>query len=305
MYPRTIEQESCRILIWLATTLLILLLPACGSTTEGIPQITQTDQEAYIANEVEPKETNNPELAPMEVDIQLRIMPLGDSITEGLCDTQSTCKAPPEWLIPTLGDGFDACGWAANLYNPEAVGYRAFLRNMIEAKGLAMVYVGSVTVVEGLAHEGHSGWRIEDLDYCIQHSDWLEKGQPNVILLHIGTNDASEGKKPEEMVKNLQALLEHIYDKLPDTTEVIVAQIIPARQTWINETISQYNLLLLSVVDNFREEQKHVSYVDMTSAIHSDSDLDNMFGQHPTVEASERMAQIWYGKILEVTKINP
>jgi lysophospholipase L1-like esterase len=238
------------------------------------------------------------------LEVPLRIMPMGDSITEGLCDTQDTCEEPAEWMIPTTGDGVEACGWAANPYNPEAVGYRAFLRDMIAAKGLDMSYVGSVAVVEGLAHEGHTGWQILDLDYCVQNGDWLEKAQPNVILLHIGTNDASEGRAPEEMVQSLLELLQHIYEKVPATTEVIVAQIIPARQSWMKSVITPYNELIPGVVDELVAEGKHVSYVDMTGVILSDSDLDR-FGHHPNAVASERMAQVWYAKILDIIGQNP
>ena len=43
------------------------------------------------------------------LEVPLRIMPMGDSITEGLCDTQDTCEEPAEWMIPTSGDGVEAC----------------------------------------------------------------------------------------------------------------------------------------------------------------------------------------------------
>jgi len=94
------------------------------------------------------------------------------------------------------------------------------------------------------------------------------------------------------MAKNLQDLLEHIYAKLPDTTEVIVAQIVSARQSWMNNIIIPYNELIPGVVEKLLAEKKHVSFVDMTGVIHLDSDLDG-FGHHPNVVASERMAQVW------------
>lgn len=293
--PRLKRNLSLKLAL-LTTVLVILTLVACDSITGAELQVTLTKPEPTATAQIV-----------LGVDIPLRIMPMGDSITEGVCDTQDTCKEPSEWMIPTRGDGVEACGWAANPYNPEAIGYRAYLRDMIVTKGLIMNYVGSVTVAEGLAHEGHTGWQIEDLDYCVQNSDWLEKAQPNVILLHIGTNDASGGKTPEMMAENLQALLEHIYDRMPNTTEVIVAQIIPAKQssTRLNRIITSYNELIPDVVEKLCTENLHVSYVDMTGVIHSDSDLDKFFGQHPNLEASERMAQVWYVKILEVFELKP
>ena len=272
MKPSKVVRFVFLTFFWSTTAIMMMTLSACVPAKGVVPQDTQPKPLVTATTEERLDETDDPGSALMGVNVPLRIMPLGDSITEGVCDTQDNCKEPSVWMIPTSGDGIDACGWAANPYNPEAVGYRTFLRDMINTRGLDMVYVGSVTVVEGLAHEGHTGWQIQDLDYCVQNGDWLEKAQPNVILLHIGTNDASERRTPEEMAKSLQDLLEHIYVKLPDTTEVIVAQIIPARQSWMNNIIIPYNELIPGVVEKLLAENKHVSFVDMTGVIHSDSE---------------------------------
>ena len=250
----------------------------------------------------------------MGVDTPLRIMPMGDSITEGVCDTEANCNIP-FIASPGQGDGVASCSWSLNPDNPKAIGYRAFLRDKIAAKGLEMTYVGSTSVVEGLSHEGHSAWTITDLDYCVQNGEWLEKGQPNVILLHIGTNDAEYARTPDEMAASLQTLLEHIYAKVPATTEVIVAQITPAKKeyltafvesgTLLNDIITPYNEKIPGIVEKLQAEKKHVSFVDMNGTIHSDTELDAGWGVHPNPEASERMADVWLAKILEVIGQKP
>jgi hypothetical protein len=72
----------------------------------------------------------------------------------------------------------------------------------------------------------------------------------------------------------------------------------------MNRVIIPYNQLIPGVVDKLVAEGKHVSYVDMTGVIRSDSDLDT-FGVHPNLEASERMAQVWYAKILDLIGQKP
>jgi lysophospholipase L1-like esterase len=215
----------------------------------------------------------------------------------------------PSFLFPTYGDGLAACDWAMNYVNRGAVGYREFLRDGLAAEGYDVTYVGSVSVIEGLAHEGHSGWTIGDLDYCIENAAWLEGVEPDIVLLHIGTNDAGRARTPEQMVADLTSLLGHIYGRLPSTTEVIVAQIIPTRSglqpyfassdALMNDIIDPYNAQIPSVVDRFRQDGNHVSYVDMGSVIQSDSDFDR-YGDHPNVAGYERMADAWLGKILEL-----
>ena len=103
----------------------------------------------------------------------IRIMPLGDSITQGI-----------------------ASGVSDEDY---MVSYRKALWDLLVADGYEMDFVGSLN--NGLAvfddsdladHEGHSGWR----DDAIVNGrpgegkleDWLIAERPNIVLLHIGTN---------------------------------------------------------------------------------------------------------------------
>lgn len=233
---------------------------------------------------------------------------MGDSITEGVCDKPTNCYIP-ELKLPTAGDGLAACSWSLNPLNRDEAGYRAPLRAKLLQQGIEATFVGSVAVVEGLAHEGHSGWKIEDLDYCVQSANWLEQAKPDVILLHIGTNDMGWGREPEKMIADLRELLEHIYAKLPKSTHVIVAQLIPVnsqlRQFYValattgNEILARFNALIPALVTELQSTGYSVDYVDMSRAIQSDADFDYI-GVHPDVGASERMADIWLAKILEI-----
>ncbi len=271
---------------FLAVSLLVILLVACKST---------------------PK---------LGVDIPMRIMPMGDSITEGFCDTPDHCIVPENILVPvTFGaNGVQACGWSTNPENPGERGYRGFLKDKIAARGLKMEYVGSIKVVDGLAHEGHAGWSTDDLDLCVREGDWLEKGQPNIILLYIGGNDANWDRKPSDIAASLKTLLDDIYKKVPATTEVVVALNMRTRtgtfplyidsHNLMNTILDDYNKLIPGVVKSLQDENKHVSLVDMTGAIHSDSEFDEL-GVHPNPAASERMADVWLAKILEIIGQKP
>jgi lysophospholipase L1-like esterase len=238
------------------------------------------------------------------IDIPIRIMPLGDSITEGLCDSAKNCDDRGANTPVSGGGGVGACSWNATQYNPNVASYRVFLRDQLLAKGIKITYVGSISLPDGQAHEGHSGFTISDLDFCIQNAGWLYQAQPNMILLHIGTNDVWDtglAKAPDK----LSLLLEHIYAQLPETTYVIVAQIIPMNSdaTGENGQLAQYNAKIPAVVDRFRKQGKNVFSVDMWGAIQSNADLYD--GLHPAPAALERMATIWYNKIVEILTPKP
>src|SRR3982750_1961655 len=88
----------------------------------------------------------------------VRVMPLGDSIT----------------------DGFNVPG-----------GYRIGLWQRLAAGRYTTDFVGSqFNGPGGLGdhdHEGHPGWRIDQTDANI--TGWLRTTTPRTVLLHIGTND--------------------------------------------------------------------------------------------------------------------
>jgi len=126
--------------------------------------------------------------APATVSIlnngKVRIMPLGDSITEGV------------WFGDSLGD----CADSDPDYNgncPVAdfrVSYRKDLYNVLEglSPNYAVDLVGSLSngAAAGLAqpeHEGHPGWSAGQIATGI--TGWLNTtNPPDIILLHIGTN---------------------------------------------------------------------------------------------------------------------
>jgi lysophospholipase L1-like esterase len=295
--------------IFLATILLVFLV-ACqpGKTTAETPSPTQAPPtEAPSPTPQPPTGTPSPQ-PKLGVDIPLRIMPLGGSIVEGFCDRPSQCNSPDE--IFTVEGTFYPCNFGANEANPNIEGFRGFLRDKLNAEKVNVNYVGSVEVIEGLAHEGHFAFTIDNLDYCVQNAGWLEQAQPDVILLLTGADDAAWGEKPAEMLASLETLLGHIYEKLPETTEVIIAQYPPTRDeeyggwkpdTTINlkKILAEYNAGIPVVVEKLRADGKHVNYVNMDNVFQAKEEYDQR-GFHPRAVAAERMAQAWLEKIMQI-----
>jgi len=81
-----------------------------------------------------------------------------------------------------------------------AGGYRSPLYQKLTASGYEVDMVGSVKDFADRVlreageehHDGHSGWRILQIDQQIE--GWLQLFEaPDVILIHIGTNDFGNG----------------------------------------------------------------------------------------------------------------
>jgi len=189
----------------------------------------------------------------------LKIMPLGDSITFGLPD-------------PSYG------------------AYRRLLGKLLTSDGYSFEFVGSQQSGDGVMpspnNEGHPGWTILRIKKGIDSSGWLETYRPDIILLHIGTNDlrpriGGAATAPE----NLSALLDDILGRLPQV-QVIVAQIIPFA-IGPDQVHQSYNAAIPGIVAS---KGPRVSIVDMRNVL-SRSDYADIV--HPKAGGYDKMARAW------------
>lgn len=192
----------------------------------------------------------------------IKIMPLGDSIT--------------------YGEGIPSYG-----------GYRNLLGALLESDGIRFDFVGSQrSGEESLAdpdNEGHPGWRIANIREAIATEGWLETYQPDIILLHIGSNDLRYGNQVYTAEK-LSLLLDDILARLPET-HVIVARIIRTRWGSDSKHI-YYNNKILEIVASKGEQ---VSMVDMQDVL-SRGDFTTLY--HPSPRGYDKMAHAWETAIL-------
>ncbi|WP_229924658.1 SGNH/GDSL hydrolase family protein [Streptomyces sulfonofaciens] len=200
---------------------------------------------------------------PGESNGGVRIMPLGDSITDG--------------------------------FTPYPGGYRVNLWQRLAAGGYRVDFVGSLTngpaALGDHDHEGHSGWRIDQLDANIVN--WLNATDPRTVLLHIGTNDINQNYDVAHAPDRLSALIDHILGTKPGV-ELFVAQIITEQGEPHASMVNTYNAAIAGVV---RSKGSHVHLVDMHSALTA-ADLAD--GVHPSKAGYDKMAPVWYDALRSV-----
>ena len=262
----------------------------------------------------------------------LRIMPMGDSITEG------------------FGTSNDA-------------GYRGPLQQLLIDNGVDYDFVGTqsdgtYSLTSGTyddAHEGYGGFQADKLKSQGGDSDpssslkyKLDNGNvfnnitaaPDAILLHVGTNTMNKfgtqygdpddtGTTAYNSAQNqLERLLTHLRDEptLSDT-QILMAKIIPnvedVDNTGFQEgrytNTEEYNAILGDVIQHFASQSDQaskdfadrISLVDMFNAADWAEDTDGNGipdspnstymtddGLHPTAAGYDIMAQKWYDAML-------
>ena len=235
-------------------------------------------------------------------DEVVRIMPLGDSLTEGGDPAQPTSS-------------------------PQS--YRGYLEARLAAAGYRVDFVGSQRrpAIGGTDpdHEGHGGFTIgpdsstlcagcgpANLDAGI--ATWLRDAQPDVILLLIGVNDLFPGggasgqvrdTEPAAAAGKLRALVRRIRVLAPGAT-IVVASYPPVRFLVEAATVgtasggaSAFAELNGAAAELAEEGDDRIVYAPMAEALAGSWDAVDVLRSvgdelHPSASGAKRIADVWY-----------
>ena len=204
----------------------------------------------------------------------VRILPLGDSITEGV-------------------------GWT------DGGGYRAVLRELLVAAGYSVDYVGSNESNPGnlgddKQHEGHSGWKIDDLRANLPV--WFKTVEdPHVILLMVGTNDYGHRYDPQHVLKRYGALLDELSLMQP-SARILAATLTPCY--YENDGTANpaaFNAGLPALVEEHVAKGQKITLVDMHAKMMADAPFPDAL--HPGETGYRHMAQAWFEAITNVLPV--
>ena len=148
---------------------------------------------------------------PPPVKKDLLWLPLGDSITWG-CGTDAKPRGGAA-CCPTCG------------------GYRVPLAWSLSEAGYNVSTMG--TLVTGpeyvpnqwIHHEGHPGWRFDQIDAILDKSLTTSAQPPELITIHLGTNDCGQKLTVPTIKANADKLLTHIFAKVPAATVYMASMI--------------------------------------------------------------------------------
>jgi lysophospholipase L1-like esterase len=213
----------------------------------------------------------------------LRVMPVGDSITLG--------KGSP------------------------VDGYRRILYEWLIAHGYSITYVGKQNLAFSAAypttcsdgsipwHEGYGSFRIDEIlnggtrekQTAPPLATSLATFKPDIVLLMIGTNDILQKYQTDTMTDRLTQIIETIYAYNSKTT-VLVASIAPLGG-WTRvaqEKLAQpYNAAIPGIVAKEKVLGHAIAFVDVHQALLHKGDLSGD-QVHPSPSGYACMAQAWY-----------
>jgi uncharacterized repeat protein (TIGR02543 family) len=200
---------------------------------------------------------------------QVKIMPLGDSITSGY---------------------------------PGVEGYRKDLYWNLTEFGLNVDFVGSQKNGTGFDNdnEGHLGYSADQIRDDV--TGWLVSNPADVVLLHIGTNDIQSEQNVSEIVAEVGGILDNIYQwgvNNNRTVTVILARIILSDNSTLNSATMAYNDELQTMASTRIANGSRLIMVDMEHALIYPTDL-GLDGIHPTEAGYEKMSAVWYNSLINI-----
>jgi lysophospholipase L1-like esterase len=204
------------------------------------------------------------------------ILPLGDSITQANLDRQS--YRYPLWIkLIDAGISFDLVG--SQNSNPQG--------NPVwpDYHGLSF----------DRDHEGHGGWRAEQILDSLPL--WLNDYTPDIVLLHIGTNDVLDGQSTQSTVDEIKLIIDELRDDNPRVI-VLLAKLIPTASPDENQGIVDLNSRMDRIAASKATPVSPVLVVDQNSGF--DADQDTYDGIHPNRAGEENIAERWAHAIIQV-----
>ena len=199
---------------------------------------------------------------------KINIMPLGDSITQGIhIDSKNTS------------------------YRREL--YKLLKYNDFEIDFVGSMKNGSISDFDK-DHEGHGGWHANQIQDSIYN--WLIKNPADIILLHIGTNDLNKEQSPTIIIQEIDQILSEVdrYEEKRNVPVKVVLATLINHLLYIEQT-QELNNYITELVKNRQINNDLIILADMNKYLEGTNYyLDNV---HPNELGYKKMAEVWLEKI--------
>jgi lysophospholipase L1-like esterase len=180
----------------------------------------------------------------------------------------------------------------------ETAGYRGPLQELLARDGVQVDLVGSQRdgpdSVPDRDHEGHSGITLEAMQPRV--AEWVRRADPDVVLLHNGTNDLLQGASAEEAAEHLEGVLSEIV-RVSDAHVIVAGAWAPLPGD--ERDREEFERLAAVAVAGYWERGHSMRFVDATGLLTPDQLAD---GLHPNAAGYRVIAEMWHREVLDVLR---
>ena len=217
----------------------------------------------------------------------------------GLSPAKTTHAATP-LRIMALGDsitGSPGC-WRAILWNKLiANGYT----NFVPVGTLPPA--GCANDIPNDYHEGHGGYLATGIANNNQLPPWLAASTPDVVIMHLGTNDSFSATNTLQMILAAYTTMVGQMRASNPNMKILVAQIIPmytatGQCTDCYQRVIALNAAIPGWASNLSTAQSPIIVVDQWTGF--DTTTDTGDGIHPNDLGIQKIADRWYPALVAI-----
>lgn len=201
-----------------------------------------------------------------------KIMPIGDSITEGE-EGHNTYRRNLWLTLTNLGCKIDFVGSKKGVKSSSS-------RNQTPPPNLDF----------DLDHEGYWGYEVELILPFIAAR--ISTYQPDIVLVHLGTNDVFQGQSIASTIEELATLIDTMRTEKPNI-KIFLAKVIPSHKA--NSQLTLLNTQIEILAKALNSETSPIILVDQNTGY---SISDNYDGTHPNVTGEQKIADNWANAVL-------
>jgi lysophospholipase L1-like esterase len=197
-------------------------------------------------------------------NVDLRIMPLGASITNGVGSSSGN-------------------------------GYRQFLLESLNGAGFPVDYVGSQQSgdMPDRDNEGYPGARIDEVQERAAAA--VQASRPNVYAINAGTNDAAQDRDINNAGLRMASLLDSLWAVTPDAT-VLLSTLIINTDGGVDSRVQVINAQYIGLAADWRAQGRKIVLVDMHGP-EGPQPEDMNDPTHPNDTGFAKMAALWFNGI--------
>ncbi len=260
---------------------LVLSLVACGGGTgDTSADVSSASASSTVSSKAQSKPTSSRTVSIVKKDEPVRIMPMGDSLTQG--KEHNNCGA-----------------------------YRPALLEMLDNDGIEYVFTGkhdwsaqNITNFQ-MMHSGTGGATVESLAKELPE---IANRNPDIVLLMIGRNNDYHGEPLAERIYDL--LVKPMLEMYPNVT-VYVASIPPIRMWNGAESLNMNDKAqtdsypaIKAMVEAHKSAGEAVEFVDMSAEATGLTweDFNEEDHVHPLPESYAKIATQWHNAIKDKVK---
>jgi lysophospholipase L1-like esterase len=116
---------------------------------------------------------------------------------------------------------------------------------------------------------------------------WLKAAKPDVVMMHLGTNDVIQKKPVGDIIKAYSTLVDQMRQSKP-TMKILISQLIPIDRFNANPGIVELNKAIVAWAPTKTTWTSPITLVDNYTGFNTTTDTTD--GEHPNGAGDEKIA---------------